>query len=146
MAGGWRTGVLALGVMAALSLLPAMAQETRHPEGSADARALIERQFDALARDDAPGAYAEAAPNIAAIFPDAGAFLAMVRQRYAPVYRHRSVEFGAAAIGADTIEQVVTLVDPDNQVWKALYRLSRQPDGTLLISACTLIRSDDESI
>ena len=123
-----------------------MAQEARDPKGSADARALIERQFDALARDDAPGAYAEAAPNITAIFPDADAFLAMVRQRYAPVYRHRSVEFGAAAIGADTIEQVVTLVDPDDEVWKALYRLTRQPDGTWRISGCTLIRSDDQAI
>ena len=67
----------------------------------------------------------------------------MVRDKYAPVYRHRSVEFGDGARDGDTGSQVVTIVDGENQVWKALYELARQPDGTWLITGCVLIRSTD---
>ena len=64
----------------------------------------------------------------------------MVRGQYAPVYRHRSVEFGDAEADGDKISQVLTVIDNDNKVWKALYELARQPDGTWLISGCVLIR------
>ena len=60
---------------------------------AASSRAIIERQFDAFARDDAEAAYALADPAIKHMFGDADHFLAMVRDRYPPVYRHRSVEF-----------------------------------------------------
>jgi len=69
----------------------------------------------------------------------------MVRSQYAPVYHHRSVEFGAAKVGADQIEQTVTFIDDDGQVWKALYKLARQPDGQWLITGCALIKSDDKA-
>jgi len=61
---------------------------------AASSRAIVERQFDAFARDDASAAYALAAPTIKDMFSDADHFIAMVRDHYAPVYRHRSVEFG----------------------------------------------------
>ena len=60
-------------------------------------RAIVERQFDAFERDDEQAAYALAAPTIKDMFSDANHFMAMVRDHYAPVYRHRSVEFGAFA-------------------------------------------------
>jgi len=146
MAGGLRMKALALGVLASLAFGPAMAQETQDAKGSPEARSLIERQLDAFSHNDAPAAYAEAAPSITAMFTDPDTFMSMVRQHYAPVYRHRSVDFGPAKTDADTIEQEVTFVDQDDEVWKALYRLTRQPDGKWLISGCTLIRSNDKSI
>jgi len=100
---------------------------------------------NANASPDARAAYAIAAPGIKQIFPDAGVFLSMVRERYAPVYHHRSVEFGEAKVGADEIEQTATFVDDDGQVWKALYKLARQPDGQWLITGCALIKSDDKA-
>jgi hypothetical protein len=142
MAGTMRTTFLALGAMAILASGPVLAQDAI---GSPDARALIERQLDAFAHDDAPAAYAEAAPGITAMFADPGTFMAMVRENYKPVYRHRSVDFGPARSEADTIEQAVTFVDQNDQVWKALYKLTRQPDGKWLISGCSLIMSDDKS-
>jgi hypothetical protein len=65
--------------------------------------------------------------------------MSMVRKGYGPVYRHRSVEFGPAAVEGDTIKQEATFVDEQGRVWKAMYRLSRGPDGAWLISACWLI-------
>lgn len=132
-----RDGILAVAVMALLSVSTACAQTAASPE----ARALIERQLDAFSRDDAAGAYAEAAPQIKELFPDPDSFMALVRKGYAPVYRHRSVEFGPATVDADTIQQKATFVDEQGKVWTAMYRLSRGPDGKWLISACWLIES-----
>jgi Domain of unknown function (DUF4864) len=142
MTGTIRTRILAACAMAMLLIGPALAQDAK---GSTDARALIERQLDAFAHDDAPAAYAEAAPGITAMFTDPNTFMTMVREQYAPVYRHRSADFGPAKADADTIEQAVTFVDQNDQVWKALYKLTRQPDGKWLISGCSLVMSDDKS-
>jgi hypothetical protein len=126
----------------AFGAIPALADEAAPPE----ARALIERQLDAFAHDDAAGAYALAAPGIKALFPDADTFMAMVKSSYAPVYRHRSVEFGAFARQGDDIEQTLTLVDGDNEVWTAIYRLQRQPDGTWATTGCILAKSRQSSL
>ena len=137
-----RERFLAAAAMAVLSVCPTFAQDAGEAHGSPEARALIERQLDAFGRDDADAAYAEAAPGIKAIFPDANTFMSMVRRGYAPVYRHRSVEFGKATSNGDTIQQEATFVDQAGQAWKALYRLNRQPEGTWLISACWLVKLD----
>jgi hypothetical protein len=138
-----RTSRLAI-LFLCLSLLaaPARAAETAPPE----ARALIERQLDAFAHDDAEGAYALAAPGIHAIFSDSETFMAMVREKYAPVYRHHSVEFGTFAQDGDKIEQALTIVDEDNDVWKAIYYLARQPDGTWRTTGCLLTKSAESSL
>ena len=132
-----------LGLVVVLCPSPAAAGDDSN--AAPMARAQIERQLEALARDDAPGAYALAAPAIRTKFADPDGFLAMVRDKYAPVYRHRSVEFGEAEDAGDQVSQVLTIVDNDNKVWKALYELARQPDGTWLITGCVLIRAPETS-
>ena len=94
-------------------------------------RAIIERQFEAFARDDAEAAYALADPTIKEMFVDADHFMAMVRDRYPPVYRHRSVEFGDFAELGDEASLKATLVDNDNVVWTALYSLRRERERRL---------------
>ncbi len=136
-----RESILAAAAAAVLTISAAAAQSAPSPE----ARALIERQLDAFTRDDAAGAYAEASPQIKEIFPDPDAFMSMVRKGYAPVYRHRSVEFGPAKVEQDTIQQEATFVDEQGKVWKAMYRLSRGPDGAWLISACWLIEAGESA-
>jgi uncharacterized protein DUF4864 len=113
---------------------------------AARSRAIVERQFDAFERDDGEAAYALAAPTIKRIFGDADHFMAMVRDHYAPVYRHRSVEFGAFSESGDTASLEATLVDNDNVVWTALYSLSRETNGDWLISSCVLVKSDGSAI
>ena len=133
MANAFGRGLLLFGVMLALSAAPALADDSAG--GSQQARALIERQLDAFAHDDAAAAYALATPAIKTAFSDPDHFIAMVRDRYRPVYRHRSVEFGRSDVDGDSIQQVVTFVDDDNVVWKALYTLARQPDGSWHMTA-----------
>jgi hypothetical protein len=143
MANGMGRSFLAIGLMLLLSAAPASADDGS--SGGQTARALIERQFDAFAHDDAAAAYALAAPALKTVFADPDTFLAMVRGSYGPVYRHRGVDFGETDGDADNVSQVVTLVDNDNVVWKALYKLARQPDGSWLISGCVLVKSTDSA-
>ena len=125
---------------AAVSAGPAQAASDALPE----ARAAVSRQFDAFERGDAAAAFALASPGIQAIFSDPDTFMAMVRGRYAPVYRHRSAEFGEATVEGDSAEMDVTLTDADNVVWTAHYTFARQADGRWLISSCQLIRAVDQ--
>ena len=113
---------------------------------AARSRAIIERQFDAFERDDGEAAYALAAPTIKQIFGDADHFMAMVRDHYAPVYRHRSVEFGAFSESGDQASLEATLVDNDDVVWTALYSLSQDAKGDWLISGCVLVKSDGSAL
>jgi Domain of unknown function (DUF4864) len=83
---------------------------------AASSRAIVERQFDAFQRDDGQAAYALAAPTIKDMFSDADHFMAMVRDHYAPVYRHRSADFGAFKESGDEASLEATLVDNDNVV------------------------------
>jgi ketosteroid isomerase-like protein len=129
-------------VALALWVVTASAQEST----AARSRAIIEQQFDAFARDDAEAAYALADPTIKELFVDADHFMAMVRDSYQPVYRHRSVEFGDFAELGDEASLKATLVDSDNVVWTALYSLRRQANGDWLISGCVLVKSDASAI
>jgi hypothetical protein len=113
---------------------------------AARSQAIVERQFDAFEHDDGAAAYALAAPTIKEMFGDADQFMAMVRDHYAPVYRHRSVEFGAFKEFGDEASLEATLVDNDNVVWTALYSFRRVPNGDWLISGCVLAKSDGSAI
>jgi hypothetical protein len=104
----------------------------------ATARAVITAQTDALARDDAATAYSYAAPAIQSLFPRADVFVAMVRNKYAPVYRHKSFEFGAAREAGGQVQQDVHIVDTEGVPWEALYTLEPQADGSLKIIGCVL--------
>jgi hypothetical protein len=102
---------------------------------------VIRSQEQALGRDDPAAAYSHAAPAIRGIFPDAETFMAMVRDSYAPVYRHKSFEFGEARTADGKIAQRVHILDTDGVPWEALYTLEVQPDGSLKITGCVLLKA-----
>ena len=113
---------------------------------AASSRAIVERQFDAFQRDDGQAAYALAAPTIKDMFSDADHFMEMVRDHYAPVYRHRSADFGAFKESGDEASLEATLVDNDNVVWTALYSFRRVSNGDWLISGCILAKAEASAI
>jgi Domain of unknown function (DUF4864) len=104
----------------------------------APARSIIRAQEEAFARDDAATAYGFAAPAIQSFYRSPEGFMSMVRNGYAPVYRHRSFVFGEARIVDGKILQEVQIIDADGVAWDALYTLETQSDGSLKISACIL--------
>ena len=64
----------------------------------------------------------------------------MVRNGYAPVYRHKNFEFGETSSSEGKIMQEVHIIDADGVAWDALYMLEQQSDGSLKISACVLLK------
>jgi hypothetical protein len=112
---------------------------------AADERAIggaVRDQLAALAADDAPRAYGHAAPGIRAVFPDADAFLAMVKRGYAAIVRPRSVVFfRPEALEDGAADLRVQVVDAEGADWIAVYRLERQPDRAWKIAGCALAPS-----
>jgi hypothetical protein len=131
--------------MRALVLLVAVLVSLAAPACAADdvaaAQSVIRSQEQAFGRDDPEAAYSHAAPAIQGIFPDAETFMAMVRNSYAPVYRHKSFEFGEARTADGKIAQRVHILDVDGVPWEALYTLEQQPDGGLKITGCMLLKA-----
>lgn len=109
----------------------------------AAAQGVIRAQEQALARDDAASAYSYAAPPIHQLFPQAGIFMTMVQKQYAPVYRHRSFEFGEARTEGNWVAQRVHIIDANGEAWEALYTLEQQADGSFKITGCTLLKAGE---
>lgn len=130
--------------MRAIALIAAVLFTLASPAKADDvgaARDVIRAQEQALSRDDAAGAYSYAAPAIRQIFPQADIFMTMVQSKYAPIYRHKSFEFGDARSEGDRIAQRVQIVDTNGEAWDALYTLQRQADGSLKIIGCVLLKA-----
>ena len=134
--------------MRAFVLLIALAISLAAPARAADdvaaAQNIIRSQEQALGRDDAATAYSYAAPEIHQIFPAPDIFLSMVQRSYAPVYRHRSFEFGEASVSGSRVAQHVHIIDADGNAWEALYTLEPQPDGSLKIVGCVLLKAGQD--
>lgn len=130
-----RTLLLVIALLAASVPLACAAEDV------AAAQSVIQSQEEAFSRDDADAAYTFAAPAIKNWYRTPETFMSMVRNGYAPVYRHRSFEFGEAMIVDGKIKQQVHIVDADGAAWEALYTLEPQSDGTLKISSCILSKA-----
>ncbi len=107
-----------------------------------DFQAIIAAQIDAFGRGDAATGYSFASPGIQAKFPDAGQFLAMVRQSYPPLFHPRSTHFDAAGATALGPMQSVTIVDSNGVAWTAVYTFE-QVDGKWKITGCSLLKVPD---
>src|SRR5262249_15953737 len=134
-----RSGAMRIFVLLAL-LLIGSAGTVSAAEDVAAGKSIIRSQEEAFGRDDAAAAYTFASPGIQERFHDPETFMSMVRNGYAPVYRHRSFEFGEAKIANGKIMQEVH-IDANGAAWEALYTLEPQPDGSLRISGCVLTKA-----
>ena len=128
--------LLLAGPVFAQSLPPGVSVADR-----ASIQGVIGSQMQAFQRDDGPGAYAFAAPNVRQVFPTADVFLDMVRRGYAPVYRPKQTEFTALALCDGDIVQEVELVGPDGRPVTALYTMVKDEAGAWKIAACVLTES-----
>ncbi|MGC2319028.1 MAG: DUF4864 domain-containing protein [Bradyrhizobium sp.] len=124
-----------------VAFLIGFASPTRAADDVAAVQGVIRSQVEAFGRDDAAAAYSYAAPAIRDLFPQADIFMDMVRRSYAPVYRHRSFEFGEARVSNGIIAQRVHIIDTDGVPWEALYTLELEPDGSVKISGCVLLKA-----
>ncbi len=133
-------------LLVCLALIIGLVTPVAAGDDIAAARSTIQSQTDAIGRDDATAAYGFAAPSIQNIFPRPDIFLSMVRRSYAPIYRHKSFEFGEARTSDGQILQDVHIIDADGEAWEALYTLEQQPDGSLKIMGCVLKKPPGQAI
>ena len=121
-----------------LALFVGFVAPMRAADDATAGQSIIRSQEEAIGRDDAVAAFSFAAPSIRSIFQDAETFMSMVRKGYAPIYRHKSFDFGLSRTVEGKLAQSVTIVDAEGVSWEALYILEQQPDGSLKISGCML--------
>jgi uncharacterized protein DUF4864 len=124
-----------------VALIIALSPASTLADDVAAAQSVIRAQEQAFVHDDAATAYSYAAPAIREIFPAPDIFMSMVQKGYAPVYRHKSFEFGESKTDGDWIAQRVHIVDANGEAWEALYTLEQQPDGSLKITGCSLLKA-----
>jgi len=96
---------------------------------------VIQNQLSAFQRDDGPGAYRFAAPNIQTIFPTADVFMEMVRRGYGFLIDPAAVEFLDVRAEGGDLYQAVRVIDRDGKRRIAIYRMERQEDGSWKIAA-----------
>jgi hypothetical protein len=106
-----------------------------------NAQSVIRAQEQALARGDAAAAWSHASPAIKKLFPRADIFMFMVQNSYAPVWRHKSFEFGEARTEGKWVAQRVHIVDADGEAWEAMYTLEQDADGSFKITGCSLLKA-----
>ena len=107
----------------------------------ANAQGVIRAQEQAFVRGDAAAAYSYASPAIKKLFPQANIFMSMVQNAYAPVWRHKSFEFGEARAEGNWVAQRVHIVDADGEAWEAMYTLEQDADGSFKITGCSLLKA-----
>jgi hypothetical protein len=127
-------------VVLLFATLLCLAAPARAADDVAAAQGVIRSQVEAFGRDDAAAAYSYAAPAIHELFPQADIFMFMVQHSYAPVYRHKSFEFGEARVSDGKVAQRARIVDDNGETWEALYTLEQQPDGSYKIIGCALLK------
>ena len=123
------------------TLLIGLVAPARAADDIAKAQGVITSQVDAIGKDDAATAYSYASPGIQSMFPQPDVFLSMVQHSYTPVYRHKTFEFGEARVADGKIAQRVHILDSEGEAWEALYTLEQQPDGSLKIIGCLLVKA-----
>jgi hypothetical protein len=103
------------------------------------AQATIDSQLKAFIADDGAAAYSFAAPNVKRIFPTVDTFMNMVTNGYPPVRKPQTYSFGKVQeMSPTSIIQQVLIVGPDGKDYEAVYTLEQQPDGSFLITGCSL--------
>jgi hypothetical protein len=130
-----RIAALVIAFSVAFSSLAARADDVTTAQG------VIRAQEQAFVHDDAAAAYSYAAPAIKQIFPAPDTFMSMVQNGYAPVYRHKSFEFGDSKTEGSSVAQRVHIIDANGEAWEALYTLEQQDDGSYKITGCSLLKA-----
>lgn len=105
---------------------------------------VIEQQLQAFQNDNAQEAFSFATPEIQAQFQTPENFIRMVKTGYSPVYRPRSVLFEDVTTIQGKITQLVLLLGPDGVPVRALYLMSKQPEGVWRINGCFLVPVEAE--
>ena len=114
-----------LAAAAAMTVLPAQAQEARDPA----IETTIQNQFDAFLRDDVGTAFSFASPNIKGLFGTPENFGTMVRNGYPMVWRPSEVQYLELREVAGQLWQRVMVTDQAGRSHLLDYQMVQTPEG-----------------
>lgn len=114
--------------------------------GVVAAKAAVEGQLAAFAKDDAELAFSFAAPSIQSVFKTPQNFVDMVIRSYPVVHRPVKVSFMAPQSAGSDLLLPVQMTDTRGKLWIANYTLQQQPDGKWLISGCVLFEDNSKKM
>ncbi|MCO5733766.1 DUF4864 domain-containing protein [Rhizobium sp. SSA_523] len=105
------------------------------------AQKIIADQIQALKKGDSATAYSFASPAIRSLFPSDGRFLAMVRQRYAPLANPGFYAFGRSKSvgGGELVLQEVIVTSQNAKDWSAIYEMRLQDDGSYKVNGVRVL-------
>jgi len=110
------------------------------------AKAVVQGQLSAFAKDDAELAFSFAAPNIKSVFKTSQNFVDMVIKSYPVVHRPVKVSFmKPVSVGTDLLLPV-QMTDTSGKAWIANYTLQQQPNGKWLINGCVLFEDKSQKL
>jgi Domain of unknown function (DUF4864) len=132
-------------VISLFMLGTALAAEPTADQKSA-MQAVVGAQLDAFAAGRHDDAFSHAAPSIQALFGDVNNFITMVQKGFAPVYSHKSYNFGTSFSENGRFAQRVVIDGQDGKRYEALYTLQQQADGSWKITSCTLLEIASEGV
>ena len=107
---------------------------------------VVQSQLKAVAGNDADAVFALATADTRSRMGDSYKFLQLIKQQYAPIYRHQRAIFSAPEVIDGETVQIVRLTDSDNSVWLALYQMQQEADGNWKIAGCTLVETRTVSV
>ena len=108
--------------------------------------AVVQLQLEAVADDNADAAFALATADTRNRLRNSNTFLQIIKQQFAPIYRHQRAIFSSPEVIDGRMVQVVRLTDSDSSVWLAIYQMQREPDGNWKIAGCRLIETTTVSV
>lgn len=120
---------------------PPLAPSTVSASDAIAIHIAVQSQLEALAEDDAAGAFALATKDTQSKIGSPERFLDLVKEHYTPMYRHQFALFSNPEVIDGQTIQVVRLTDPDRKVWVAVYRMEPAGDGTWKIDGCQLLET-----
>ena len=101
-------------LIAYVAMSPAQAEDVTEAD-KARFQSVISSQIEAFRDDDGALAFSFAAPSIKGKFQSVETFMTMVRRGYRPVYRPRTVKFGAVTDELGVPTQTVHIVGPNGR-------------------------------
>jgi hypothetical protein len=118
---------------------PVLAADAVPEKDAALIRGVIEKQLDALQRDNWAEAFSYAAPFIQQQFGSPDTFRRMVLGGYAIVHRPRAVSFKTLEEIGGRLAQNVLMVGPDGRAAMVVYFMERLAEGIWRIGGVSIV-------
>ena len=124
----------------------ASAQEALPEPVQKEIRSIIDRQLEALKRDDAAAAFGLAAPVFRAKFGTPERFMAAVKKDFAAIYRPRTVTYQDMGFASGKPVQKMLVIGGDGKAAMAYFSMEKQANGAWRVDALVVTPIEGQGI